>query len=137
MARISVVVLGDIGRSPRMQYHSISLANSGFDVDLIGYSGSKPHRLVTENPKIQLRHLREPPAAEGVVGLAYKCLWQAVTLFWCLMTMARPEAILLQNPPGLPALFICWVVARIRGAKFLIDWHNYTWSILELKWGGK
>jgi beta-1,4-mannosyltransferase len=25
--RAAVVVLGDIGRSPRMQYHSLSLAN--------------------------------------------------------------------------------------------------------------
>ncbi len=30
----TVVVLGDIGRSPRMQYHCISLANAGVDVRL-------------------------------------------------------------------------------------------------------
>ena len=29
----TVVVLGDIGRSQRMQYHCISLANAGVDVD--------------------------------------------------------------------------------------------------------
>ena len=34
-----VVVLGDIGRSPRMQYHSLSIANHGCYVDLIGYTG--------------------------------------------------------------------------------------------------
>ncbi|CAG2104473.1 unnamed protein product [Medioppia subpectinata] len=34
--RVCVVVLGDIGRSPRMQYHSISLSNH-FAVDLIGF----------------------------------------------------------------------------------------------------
>ncbi len=28
--RVGVVVLGDLGRSPRMQYHALSLANSGF-----------------------------------------------------------------------------------------------------------
>lgn len=28
----TVVVLGDIGRSPRMQYHCVSLANAGVDV---------------------------------------------------------------------------------------------------------
>ena len=28
----TVVVLGDIGRSPRMQYHCVSLANAGIDV---------------------------------------------------------------------------------------------------------
>ena len=37
--RVAVVVLGDIGRSPRMQYHSLSLAEHGYTVDLIGYGG--------------------------------------------------------------------------------------------------
>lgn len=36
---IQVVVLGDIGRSPRMQYHAISLAKHGARVYLIGYRG--------------------------------------------------------------------------------------------------
>ena len=37
--RVTVVVLGDIGRSPRMQYHAASLAQNGFDVDFVGFSG--------------------------------------------------------------------------------------------------
>jgi beta-1,4-mannosyltransferase len=37
--KVQVVVLGDIGRSPRMQYHAISLAKQGVPVDLIGYRG--------------------------------------------------------------------------------------------------
>jgi beta-1,4-mannosyltransferase len=36
---VQVVVLGDIGRSPRMRYHATSLADSGCTVDLIGYTG--------------------------------------------------------------------------------------------------
>lgn len=35
--RACVVVLGDIGRSPRMQYHTKSLAENNLIVDLIGY----------------------------------------------------------------------------------------------------
>jgi beta-1,4-mannosyltransferase len=34
-----VVVLGDIGRSPRMQYHALSVAKHGGKVYLIGYQG--------------------------------------------------------------------------------------------------
>jgi hypothetical protein len=34
-----VVVLGDIGRSPRMQYHAMSIAKYGKLVDMIGYQG--------------------------------------------------------------------------------------------------
>jgi beta-1,4-mannosyltransferase len=36
---VQVLVLGDIGRSPRMQYHAISIAKKGGKVDLIGYRG--------------------------------------------------------------------------------------------------
>lgn len=36
---IQVLVVGDIGRSPRMQYHAISVAKHGKHVDLIGYKG--------------------------------------------------------------------------------------------------
>lgn len=37
--RIQILVLGDIGRSPRMQYHALSIAKHGGFVDLIGYHG--------------------------------------------------------------------------------------------------
>jgi beta-1,4-mannosyltransferase len=37
--RIQVLVLGDIGRSPRMQYHALSVAKHGAKVDLVGYKG--------------------------------------------------------------------------------------------------
>lgn len=36
---VQIVVLGDIGRSPRMQYHAISIAKHGGRVQLIGYTG--------------------------------------------------------------------------------------------------
>ncbi len=36
---VQVVVLGDLGRSPRMQYHALSIANHGGLVQLIGYQG--------------------------------------------------------------------------------------------------
>lgn len=34
-----VLVLGDIGRSPRMSYHALSIAKHGGRVNLIGYLG--------------------------------------------------------------------------------------------------
>jgi beta-1,4-mannosyltransferase len=36
---VQVLVLGDIGRSPRMQYHALSIAKHGGLVDIIGYYG--------------------------------------------------------------------------------------------------
>lgn len=40
---VAVVVLGDIGRSPRMQYHAMSLValDPGVTVSLIGYKGER------------------------------------------------------------------------------------------------
>ena len=35
--RVCVVVLGDVGRSPRMCYHAESLAARGHAVDVVGY----------------------------------------------------------------------------------------------------
>lgn len=34
---VIVVVLGDVGRSPRMQYHALSLAKCGFSVTFLGF----------------------------------------------------------------------------------------------------
>lgn len=36
---VQVLVLGDIGRSPRMQYHAMSIAKHGGRVDIVGYQG--------------------------------------------------------------------------------------------------
>ena len=37
--RVMVIVLGDIGRSPRIQYQAQSFMDIGHDVDIIGYPG--------------------------------------------------------------------------------------------------
>lgn len=39
---VAILVLGDIGRSPRMMYHAQSFAENGFTTDLIGYPGMHP-----------------------------------------------------------------------------------------------
>jgi beta-1,4-mannosyltransferase len=47
---VHVLVLGDIGRSPRMTYHALSIAKHGGKVNLIGYLG----KLVWEVEKRQV-----------------------------------------------------------------------------------
>ena len=39
MIHIVVLVLGDLGRSPRMQYHANSLLKQGHTVSFVGYDG--------------------------------------------------------------------------------------------------
>lgn len=37
--RVCVLVLGDIGRSPRMQYHALSLSKHAYNVTFVGFLG--------------------------------------------------------------------------------------------------
>ena len=55
--RAAVVVLGDLGRSPRMQYHALALANDGFSVDLIGYGGRPADAEVAAHQRIRIHEL--------------------------------------------------------------------------------
>lgn len=49
---VCVVVLGDIGRSPRMQYHAQSLVREGYNVDIVGYNDSQVLDDLRENATI-------------------------------------------------------------------------------------
>lgn len=51
-----ILVLGDIGRSPRMQYHALSIANHGGEVQLIGYQG-KTNNTLSSPPQIDYQLL--------------------------------------------------------------------------------
>ena len=55
--RVAVVVLGDLGRSPRMQYHARALAKSGVNVDLVGESGAAVLPDLQENGRVRCRYL--------------------------------------------------------------------------------
>ncbi|KAJ2635555.1 mannosyltransferase [Coemansia sp. RSA 1286] len=69
--RVAILVLGDIGRSPRMQYHAISLARAGYLVDFIGYAGARPMNEVLSAPGIALHHVRvlpQPTSAPKALG---------------------------------------------------------------------
>lgn len=39
---------------------------------------------------------------------------------------------MLQNPPAIPSLPVCWLFCRLSSTKFIIDWHNYGYSIMAL-----
>ena len=61
--RVTVVVLGDLGRSPRMQYHAEALAAHQIDVDVVARAGSAPIAQLRGHPRITCHLL--PPAREG------------------------------------------------------------------------
>lgn len=62
LGHVTVVVLGDIGRSPRMQYHATSFLKEGSNVCIVGYKGSKPLDSLLSNKKCTIMNLWETPA---------------------------------------------------------------------------
>eukprot|EP01029_Cantina_marsupialis_P014946 TRINITY_DN3274_c0_g1_i3.p1 TRINITY_DN3274_c0_g1~~TRINITY_DN3274_c0_g1_i3.p1 ORF type:complete len:475 (-),score=117.12 TRINITY_DN3274_c0_g1_i3:169-1509(-) len=136
---VVVLVLGDVGRSPRMQYHSVSLTKlESTKVTLVGCTGERCHESVENNPLIE-KQLINPfpwtiPLIFFLLMAPIKVLYQIVQLFWLLMfKIQKPKAILVQNPPSIPVLSIVWFVCLLRRCKFVIDWHNFGYTILDLK----
>ncbi|XP_072353691.1 chitobiosyldiphosphodolichol beta-mannosyltransferase [Scyliorhinus torazame] len=133
--RVCVLVLGDVGRSPRMLNHSLSLARSGFRVALLGYVGAKPHPDVVNNDKIKIVYITEMTGLKfgsKIFQYGIKVFVQTLQICYILLKIDTPSHILLQNPPGLPAIAATWAVCLLRGSKFIIDWHNYGYTIMSL-----
>jgi beta-1,4-mannosyltransferase len=118
----AVIVLGDLGRSPRMQYHACALAASGVAVDLIGETGT-PLLSHVRHPHI---HEHRLPPRRGISGVAGSALGLLVAL--CRIT--RPDVIVVQTPPAIPTILVAWIVARVRGSRLVLDWHNLGWTML-------
>ncbi|CAF1919878.1 unnamed protein product [Brassica napus] len=49
-----------LGRSPRMQYHALSLAcEASLQVDIVAYGGSIPHEAVLKHPSIHIHTMAQ------------------------------------------------------------------------------
>lgn len=131
---VKVVVLGDIGRSPRMQYHALSLANNGLNVNIIAYVDSKPLTEILENPQITITRLQPLVFNAGprLFQYALKAFWQAVSLLLTLFVTGKCDYLLCQNPPAIPTLPVCRFYCLVTKTTFIIDWHNYAYSIMAL-----
>ena len=138
-ATVALVVLGDIGHSPRMSYHALSLAKEGFKVILVGLPGSQPQAQILHNPNISIVHMWPFPKIFNylprILSLGVKVWWQAVIMFLALLFGPRISQILVQNPPGVPTLPVTWLYSKMFGTRLLVDWHNYGFSIMALSQG--
>src|ERR671922_2989950 len=92
--RVTTVVLGDLGRSPRMQYHAEALAAHHADVDIVACSGSRAHAELRDHPRITCHLL--PPARERRLPRALlvpvalgRAVVQALRLVWMLLAVVR------------------------------------------------
>jgi beta-1,4-mannosyltransferase len=67
--------------------------------------------------------------------LLLKALFQLLSLLvMMLLQLPRPAAILMQNPPAIPSMLVCWAAAARHRAAWVIDWHNTAFSIMQLKY---
>lgn len=124
---VMVVVLGDLGRSPRMQYHALALARSGATVTLIGELGSSLPTFLG-HPGIQVRQIPSSRGAAGVLAAAWH-LWRAAR------QAPAPDVILVQTPPAIPTLLVAWRIARRHRSRLVFDWHNLGWTLLAHRRG--
>lgn len=142
ICRVCVVVLGDLGRSPRMLYQALSLSQAGAAVDVIGYAENKVHPLIAGQPNIKWHCLTESwriPSRIGragfVLGGALKVAWTSFQLLRKLVAVPKPNVILVQNPPSIPVLFTAALAAFVRRSRLVIDWHNFGFEMVGMRIG--
>ena len=142
---VIVIVMGDLGRSPRMNYHALSLLEHGHRVTLIGYEGEDimpqlklhgslldVHRFTPFTPPSFLRRIK--------LFLPIYYLFRAIGLFHGLCQVLRQiemqsDCILVQNPPSMPLLLVAYLYANIHERVtsvrpgLVIDWHNLGFTM--------
>jgi beta-1,4-mannosyltransferase len=138
-ARVAVVVMGDIARSPRMLNHARELVANGFAPVLIGYRGRE-----FEPPAgVRVAALdggRSAPRERSALFFAIIAGLRMSRLFFALLgtlLKEKPEAILVQNPPSFPTLLAATLAGKSLHAKVIVDWHNYGFSLLALRLGDR
>lgn len=104
-----VLVLGDVGRSPRMMYHARSLVKNGYKVWLVGYRGTPPLKFLEESEDVVVRYIPPPPEFLERVRLPFlvkgpaKVIYQVVGMVKILLSYPErlgAEYILIQVCSG-------------------------------------
>ena len=141
-----------------MQYHTVSLADMpGASVSLVGYTGEECIAAVEDHECVRKCLISPPswtkklPRSLFLLVAPLKVIQQILQLFWVLLVVVSPpDAILVQNPPAIPALMVrpripfliarkadnfnlaqvVWIVSILRGCVVVVDWHNLGYTVL-------
>ncbi|XP_063901870.1 uncharacterized protein LOC135121488 [Zophobas morio] len=139
---VFVAVLGDLGHSPRIIYHALSLVQNNYKVYLLGYDDSCIMKEVLEHPNLSVHYLKKPSTplhfpkrAFYLLYLPFKTISLLLNLVMSFIILPAPQHILIQNPPAVPLMLVALFFSKLRGAKLIIDWHNFGYTILALKLG--
>lgn len=142
---VTVLVLGDIGRSPRMQYHVASIAKHGGYVSLIGYLESEILPEIRNNGFVKIIPIKPVPESLRNTSIwlfpllaPLKVIHQVWSVWRACGYHTKPTRwMLVQNPPSIPTLLIAQIICAVRNTRLIIDWHNFGYTILALKLGQK
>jgi beta-1,4-mannosyltransferase len=126
-----------------MRYHAQALAANGIEVDLIGLEGTPLPRAITDESRISVHRITPPTLRirRGLTGSSYAVagLFDAARvsfrLWRTLKKLRRPDLVLVQNPPAFPTVAVSWFSLRHRGVRFVVDWHNLGYTLLQLRLG--
>lgn len=136
---VTVIVLGDLARSPRMLNHVTCLLAHNYKVRLIGYKDSNlPEDLKNKNLKICvlssgfLMKFKKLSQKFFVLYALLRIVFESLQLGYFVMTGFRSRVILVQNPPSMPVLIVAYLCSCLNGALLWVDWHNYAWSLLDI-----
>lgn len=135
---ITIMVLGDLGHSPRMTYHALSLANQGYQVNLCGYVNSELLETVMEHELIdvyEISAVANKHMLPFVFFTPYKIVVQIFQLWTLLRELQGSQYYMMQNPPSMPLLAVLTVYLRVcsPNSHLIIDWHNLNYTILNLR----
>ena len=145
MSHVVVLVLGDTGRSPRMQYHAVSFAGmkSVQRVSLVGYEGEQSIQGVRNFSKIYDIRLKlfsfDWLRRISVLHAVFRGLGLLLCTIKVLLSLPYYDKIIIQNPPALPALIAAIFVDLVpwRSSEIIIDWHNLGFAMFEENLGKK
>jgi beta-1,4-mannosyltransferase len=126
-----------------MQYHALALAVNEGEVDLVGLEGAPVHAALTAESRLRSHRLSDHTFASRRSHGRQRFIWMSAAraalqggrLLTTLLRLPKPDAILVQNPPAVPTLGVAWLVAKLRGSRLVIDWHNLSHTILAVPLG--
>ncbi|XP_038691725.1 UDP-glycosyltransferase TURAN-like isoform X2 [Tripterygium wilfordii] len=82
------------------------------------------------------RFLQALPKMLYPLMLLLKPLFQFLMLLWFLcIKIPAPDVFLVQNPPSIPTLVAVKWASWLRNARFIVDWHNFGYTLLALSLG--